>query len=70
MEVKYGKFRKVASHICNETAVVLFLNLQGSATPFEPTARVSLSAHWSTQIEFMVLQNVPRTFFHPIHPIC
>ena len=46
-----GKFRKVASHICNETAVALFLNMQGSATPFEPTARVSLSAHWSTQTE-------------------
>ena len=46
-----GKFRKVASHICIETAVALFLNLQGSATPFEPTARVSLSAHWSTQTE-------------------
>lgn len=46
-----GKFRKVASHICNETAVALFLNLQGSATPFEPTARVSLFAIWSTQTE-------------------
>ena len=46
-----GKFRKVACHICNETAVALFLNLQGSATPFEPTARVSLFAIWSTQTE-------------------
>ena len=46
-----GKFRKVASHICTETAVALFLNLQGSATPFEPTARVSLFAIWSTQTE-------------------
>ena len=65
-----GKFRKVASHICNETAVTLFLNLQGSATPFESTARVSLFAIWSTQTEWMELQNVHRKFFHPIHPIC
>ena len=33
----------MASHICTGPAVTLFLNLQGSATPFEPTARVSVS---------------------------
>ena len=38
-----GKFRKMASHFCTGPAVTLFLNLQGSATPFEPTARVSVS---------------------------
>ena len=64
-----GKFRKMASHFCTGPAVTLFLNLQGSATPFEPTARVSLSAHWSTQIVRLELQNVHRKFFHPIHPI-
>ncbi len=58
-----------ASHICTEPAVALFLNLQGSAAPFEPTARVSLSAHRSTQIGCLELQNIHRKFFHPIHPI-
>ena len=33
----------MASHFCTGPAVELFLNLQGSATPFEPTARVSVS---------------------------
>lgn len=63
-----GKFRKVASHFAPEAAYRPFLNLQGSAAPFEPTARVSLSTHWSTQIVLMELQNVHRKFFHPINP--